>query len=126
MSDYGTAANVRTLTGATATGLGFKTDGELIPFIQSRLAVASDYIRRDRMRVFEDEAGGVPAVIHDIAERMAANYIRAMLNLRNHSITEVSGEDEAREMEEPGYFTKAIKDDLRRVPRGAPLHLWVA
>ncbi len=126
MSDYGTSANVRTLTGVTASGLGMRTDGDLNTFIQSRLAVASDYIRRDRMRVFEDETGGVPAAIHDIAERMAANYIRAMLNMRNQSITEVGGEDQTQPMEEPGYFTKAIKDDLRRIPRGVNLHMWRA
>ena len=125
MSAYGTVQTVKALSGVTADGLGYDTDTALNAFIQSRLDVASDYINRDRNRNFENEVGGVPLMIHDIAERMAANYIRAMMDQRNKSITEQGGEDRPETQFEPTYFTAAIKKDLRRFPRGFKLHMLV-
>ena len=124
---YGTAANVKALSGATAESLGFNGDGELNSFIAGRLDAATDYIKRDRQRVFENETNGVPASINDIAERMAANYLRDMMTLRNRSITAVDGEDGQQPSRgEPRYFTTAIKSDLRRIPRGVSLRMWRA
>lgn len=117
MATYGNAQQVIRLTGAKPKSLGFDTDGDLLNLIEERLVIASAYIESDRLRTF-DEIAHV-ALAGDIAERIAANYIRAMERQRNKSIVTIDGGELEVASDEPTVITQSIRDDIKRLPRAA-------
>jgi len=121
MASYGNKDTVISLTGASADGLGFRTDSELKNFIEARLAVASGYVEADRGRVFTDDAEKV--LVADICERIVANYVRAMERQRNKSIVTVEGGEVEIASDEPTVITSSIKADIKRLPRSAKWHM---
>lgn len=106
------------LTGSTPEALGFSTQAQLNSFVDETLERATDWINRDRGRDYAAE-GDVPLAVDDIAERMAANYLRAMERQRNKSIAQVEGGEMEVAGDEPTMFTPSIKRDIMRLPRKA-------
>jgi hypothetical protein len=123
MQHYGSSESVRLMTGTTFDALGLRGDGELDAFIETALERASAYIDADRGKSFADAQEAYRLVADDIAERIAANMIRAAERSRNKSLVTPEGGAEMQTIaEQVVIFTPSILADIKRLPRAAVYH----
>lgn len=114
MSFYGSAENVRRLTGTRPSDFGFETELAYNEWIEARLAEIKVLIDKDRNRDDFDVQGWLPA-INNVADRWMAGQIRFMMAHRDSPIIRVEDFDvETPTDAGPGAGVLA---DLRRFPR---------
>ncbi len=111
---YGTAADVRTMTGIRASDFKFDTDEELDTWLDARLTEIAVLIDKDRNRSDWSAQGWLPA-IDMIANRWCAEFVRFVQASRDSPIVRV--DDFNVEMPKDTVPGKGVLRDLRRFPR---------
>jgi len=111
---YSTPKDVINYSGATPEALGLSDTAELNELVETYLIAAKDAIDSDRNRTFTTP---VPALVDNIAMRIAANMVRMAERQRSGSVIAIDAYQIR--VEEPALFTEAIRRDLSRItPRG--------
>ncbi len=114
MSHYSTVEAVIAYSGAREETLGAFSEPELEGIIAGYLEQATSFINADRNRNYAVE-GDVPAGIHNIAMRIAANMIRRAEQQRTGSVVEINDRD--LRVSDASVFDTGIKEDLAKFPR---------
>lgn len=120
---YSTPERVIQFTGCKPSDFGLATGDELADMLTGWLVEVKDLIDADRNRDYHEEPAGVPAGIHHIALRMAANMVAQAMLRRETPVVRV--DDFAVRMVEDSVFTNAIKSDLSKYPRKFDLRVAV-
>lgn len=111
---YSTVDEVIAYSGAVPEKLGLETQTQLKQMIEKWLKQITCFINADRNRDYLDETT-LPEGIENIAMRMCANLIRGAERQRSGSVIQLDSSQMV--IDDPGIFTKEIKEDLRRFPR---------
>jgi hypothetical protein len=120
---YSTPKDVINYSGATPEALGLSDTAELNELVETYLIAAKDAIDSDRNRTFTTP---VPALVDNIAIRIAANMVRMAERQRNRSVVAMDAtEPGVMAIEDVRIFTASIKADLMRVPKVPRLRFFV-